>query len=495
MADEIKMPVLAELAKTTRGERLTDGYTDVMTISDNILTERGSDYKLYREVLRDDQVASTFQQRRLALTSKDWSVEPGGKGPNDEAAAEALKENLQEVGWDNATEKMMYAVFYGFGVTEVMWKVDGERIKIDQLISRDRSRFRFSRKTGRLYIIDGTGKYEKLPDRKFWVVSTGNDTDDDPYGRGLAHFLYWPVFFKRALIKYWMIYLEKFGMPTTIAKATWAEIEDNEKRQTLLEILAQMQTDAGIVIPNTVELELLEAVRSGQAGYEKALAAKDAAIAKVVLSQVMTTEAAGGQYKADVHKEVRDEVVEADGDLIAESFTKTVAKWWTDLNFPGAATPRVWRDTEPEEDLNVRAERDKTIYDFGFEPTEQYVNETYGEGFVKREITGPTFEQGGATGNGPEFAELMTLAGKRAGHRQDQQDLVTAAALFASKYNHIMAERIGKLLAYADETEDYATFQTRLAEMLAENPTEEAVDKVQRSGVFARLMGMLRLAK
>lgn len=35
---------------------------------------------------------------------------------------------------------------------------------------------------------------------------------------GLAHYLYWPTFFKRNGIKFWLIFLEKFGMPTAAAK-------------------------------------------------------------------------------------------------------------------------------------------------------------------------------------------------------------------------------------------------------------------------------------
>ena len=80
-------------------------------------------------------------------------------------------------------------------------------IIIDKIKVRDRQRFGF----------DGFGNLrlktfaqpdgELLPDRKFWNFSTGADHDDEPYGLGLAHWLYWPVFFKRAGIQYWMIFL------------------------------------------------------------------------------------------------------------------------------------------------------------------------------------------------------------------------------------------------------------------------------------------------
>jgi hypothetical protein len=52
-----------------------------------------------------------------------------------------------------------------------------------------------------------------MPERKFWTFSAGAATDDEPYGLGLGHFLYWPVFFKRNDIKFWLIFLEKFAAP------------------------------------------------------------------------------------------------------------------------------------------------------------------------------------------------------------------------------------------------------------------------------------------
>ena len=38
-------------------------------------------------MLQDDQVKSTFQQRRLAVISREWGVEPGGTSAQDKKAA------------------------------------------------------------------------------------------------------------------------------------------------------------------------------------------------------------------------------------------------------------------------------------------------------------------------------------------------------------------------------------------------------------------------
>ncbi|MDI2146662.1 phage portal protein family protein, partial [Pseudomonas aeruginosa] len=59
------------------------------------------------EVLRDAQVKATWGQRQLAVVSKEWQVDAGGDRRIDKAAAEHLKQQLQNVGWDRITNGML----------------------------------------------------------------------------------------------------------------------------------------------------------------------------------------------------------------------------------------------------------------------------------------------------------------------------------------------------------------------------------------------------
>ncbi|MDO7919918.1 portal protein, partial [Pseudomonas aeruginosa] len=75
--------------------------------SDYILQRRGgNDLRIYEEVLRDAQVKATWGQRQLAVVSKEWQVDAGGDRRIDKAAAEHLKQQLQNVGWDRITNGM-----------------------------------------------------------------------------------------------------------------------------------------------------------------------------------------------------------------------------------------------------------------------------------------------------------------------------------------------------------------------------------------------------
>ena len=372
-------PLFREVSSTGDGRDITRmfrGPLGLMLPQDSVLQGQGGDYVTYEEVLRDDQVASAFQQRRLAVTSAEWGVRPGGSDKSSIMAADQLRECLDHIGWDNVTDKMLYGVFFGYSVAECLWQRQGGEVLLEQVRVRKQRRFAFDEGGELRLLLTDNPQGEKVSARKFWHFCTGSDNDDDPYGLGLAHWLYWPVFFKRNGIKMWLIFMDKFGMPT--AKGTYPVNATEEEKRRLLSALRAIQTDSGIIVPEGMDIELIEAARGGGSHYEGFLDRMNAAIAKVVLSQTLTTDAAGGQYKSEVQKSVRNEVVRADADLVCDSFNRTVARWLAEWNYPDAKSPKVWRRVSEEQDLRPRAERDRILFQMGFRPTLEYVRQTYG---------------------------------------------------------------------------------------------------------------------
>ncbi|OHD27419.1 MAG: hypothetical protein A2Y38_05585 [Spirochaetes bacterium GWB1_59_5] len=267
-----------------------------------------------------------------------------------------------------------------------MYAVDGNLIVLDTtrggIRVRDRRRFGFAPDMSLRLKTSSKPLGEELPEKKFWHFATGSDHDDEPYGLGLAHWLYWPVFFKRSGVKFWLIFLEKYGMPTALGKyQPGASKTDQDK---LLEALGAIQTDSAIIIPDGMTAELLEATRGGTADYTALYDRMDAAIARATLGQTASTQGTPGKLgNDDLQGDVRDDIVKADADLICMSFNATVVKWLTEWNFPGAALPQVWRKCEDEEDANTTAERDGKIVQMGFKPTLKYIQDTYGGEWVE----------------------------------------------------------------------------------------------------------------
>lgn len=484
----LKTPPRAEFARAQLGKTKIPGFDDRLVVNnDRVLAQKGGDLAIYTDLLRDDQVRSTFQQRRLAVTSCEWEVDPGGEAAVDAQAADFVRDQLRAADWDDVTDKMLYGTFYGYAVAEVLWEPQAGRIGIGAIKVRDRSRFVFG-ESGQLYLTLADGKLAPMPERKFWTFRTGADHSDDAYGLGLAHSLYWPVFFKRNGIKFWLNFLEKYAAPTAIGRMPGGQYKDAKLREQVLATLEAIATDAVAVVPEGTSVEFLESVYSGSADYQTMKTEMDAAISKVVLSQTMTTDDGSSKSQSETHKDVRDEVVKADADLICESFNRSVAAWLTEMNFPGARPPRVFRRTEPAEDLNERAERDKSLVEMGLEPTDDYITETYGPGWVRRQPNQQRVPDDPAA----SFAELAGLTASRNAHRADEQALVAYAERMARDYQGVMGARIQALLEELEASEDLASFREKVGRLLEQPPSEQAVDSLSRGTFVARLMGRLR---
>jgi len=502
MADEpqIEKPITEEIAQpetllgdTRSRQYITTAYVDMLTPKDTVLAQRARDYKVYREVLRDDQCKSTFGQRQDAQLSVSWEVEPASEAASDVAVADFIREQLLNIEWDRIYRGMHFSTWYGYAVGECLWDYDGARIVLKDIRVRERERFAFDANR-RLYLRRSTGD-ELMPERKFWVVNTGADHDDEPYGLGLAHHAYWPVFFKRNDIKFWLVFQEKFAAPTVKGTMLAGDFNIEEKRNAVLAQLRKFATDTAMVVPEGVVVELLEAARSGATSYKELAEAMDKAIAKIILSQTMTTDDGSSRSQAEVHEGVRNMVVQSDADLLCGSFTRQVVTWLTEWNFPGAKPPRVWRDTDPGDDLDKRAERDSKIYALGYEPDDEYLSEVYGEayaGWKKRAVQMGVNPKDAANQLAAEFAELQALAAKKGQHRRDQQELAEAATRFANKYQNIIGQRVQAVIDMAESTQDYETMARHLATMMGEAPPAQMTAAAERAGILSRLAGLFR---
>ncbi len=383
------MPPRGEFATVLRGRDLTRGWVDGQWWQpprDSVLREQGrSDHLLYEDLMRDDRVWTAMLQRRAGVLARETQVLPGGEMRRDRMAADQLREVLEALPWDSVVDQMLYASLYGWAVAECMWMPDGRHVVPARILPRDRRRFvwraeeapRGEMRWRLLLRTTDNAVGEAAPDRKFWTVSMGADHADDPYGRGLGHALYWPVWFKRNQVEFWLVALEKWGQPTGLGKhsptASEADIAN------LKAAAASLHADSSIVIPDTVQLELLEASRSGSVDYGAFHAAMNRAISEVILTETMTTEDGSSRSQAEVHLEVKSDVIEMDTWMIHDSLRRTVATWLRDWNFPGAAVPIVKRIQEDEPNLKQQAERDKLISEFsGRRLTPEYVEETYG---------------------------------------------------------------------------------------------------------------------
>lgn len=397
--------LLGEIATTRDGRDIVEPWVRGLRQARDPKLATSVDWGAYDVVYNDDQVFSTMQQRVGSVISRNWSVIPGNEDdPRSIDAAERFDQTLKGLPWDRCNRKMLMATFYGYAVTEMMWGTRDGLFDFTGIKVRHARRFRYDDRDRLRMLTPGNMQGELMPERKFWVHAVGAPDDDQPYGLGLAHWLYWPTLFKRNGIRFWNVFLDKFGTPT--AKGTYPRGASGEEINKLLAALSAIATDSGFVVPEGMAVELLDAARSGVTDFHQLCTYMDSAISKVVLSQTMTTDNGSSRAQSQVHAGVKLEVTATDSDDLTESFTNGSdgtggpARWWTDFNYgPDVAAPRVVRQVEEEEDTKVTAETDAVLFRMGWVRDQDSFRDTYGEGFVRK--TDPDAPDGGAVMDDP----------------------------------------------------------------------------------------------
>ncbi len=378
---EIQNPILDEIA-TVKNDIIMDYIGNVVLNPDKVLKleSGGKGIELYEDLLRDSEVQSALQTRKLAVVGKEWEIVPASDDAEDIKIADFVKDVLLHCNYDAARQSLLSGVVLGFKPAEVMWEYSGGDIWIKEITGKASRRFVFDLQ-GRLRLLTLQNMIEgiEVPDRKFVVFRNTSDSGSY-YGDGLGRSLYWPVWFRKNGIKFWAIFCDKFGSPTGVGK--YPPGTPKEKQTDLLDAINAIQRESGIVIPENMVIELLEATRAGSINtYETFCAYNDKAINKVLLGHSAATESTPGKLGNEQQSvDIRQDYIKADADALCECQNNSLIRWIVDYNFPGVTEyPKVWIRTEPEEDLKPLAERDVILVrDVGLEVGEKYFYETYG---------------------------------------------------------------------------------------------------------------------
>jgi phage gp29-like protein len=471
--DDSEKPVLNEIATVQRDPLCMDYIGRTLLNPDKVLKSEsgGKGIELYEDLLRDDKVGSTLQTRKLAVVGREWEIIPASDRRQDQKVADFVKDILLSFNYDAARRALLSGVVLGYKPAEIMWDYSEGSIWIKNIIGKSSRRFVFDLESRmRMLTTSNMIEGEELPERKFVIFRNISD-NGSPYGDGLGRMLYWPVWFKKNAIKFWMIFADKFGSPTIIGK--YPQGTQKVEQDNLLSALEAIQQESAIKIPDTMVIELLEAARAGTVDtYERLCNFMNSAIAQVLLGQTLTSEIGSkGSYAASqTHNDVRAEYVKADADAICECQNNSLIRWIVDYNFPEVGRrgyPRVWIRTEDEEDLKPLAERDQIlVQNIGLPVAKKYFYDTYGipEPGDGEELVNapqpPLNLRGGVEQGQPapgEFSEASTIPA-----------LIDAQKNIDSLVDNSLAESgldLSQLYRIVDEADSYEELQQRIAEL------------------------------
>ncbi len=333
-------------------------FSNVLQPTDDTIIKRGrgKGLALYDEIERDTHAWAVLQKRKKVLVARDWDVVPGGDDQRDLDAAKFVEELLKGLPFDRICEELLDATLKGFAVSEIVWARDGNQIVPERVLSHDQRRFTFDADWNlRLLTKENLMEGIALPDRKF-IVHRHGVKGNNPYGLGLGTRLFWPTLFKREGVAFWLTFLDKFAAPTVIGKTPYGLSDDEEAA--LLRSLGAMAKQAAIVAPLGVDVDLLEAARSGSVSYKEWCEYWDRQISVCVNGETLTTDVQdkGARAAGEVHADMLQMLVDADADLLSDTLRETLIRWLVGYNFPGAR-PRSLKTTMTRVSISARSRR------------------------------------------------------------------------------------------------------------------------------------------
>lgn len=361
---------------------LIDGFATSESLSynpDKLVSAKGLD--IFAEMLTDDQVYAISAIKKAIILSPGWTIQPASDSKRDIAIADFVKWNLVRMPGTlrNALYNVLTAMDYGFSITEKVWTLEKEDpkyrglIRLKYLKPKSPLNFDFDMdEYGNIQAITqqttgGTSNPEDIKPEKL-IHYAYNSVFGNPYGKSDLRAAYYPWIEKKMIRRFWSIFLERFGSPPVMCK-----VPRNSTTQEIAKIkriVRNIQTRTGLMVPDGFEITLLEALRSGHAGFENAIMEKNQAIAHAILMPDLlgfsTGERPGsfalGKAHVDIFMYVLEKVSrDMEDDIMGEQIIKPLV----DMNFRVADYPVFHFEPMKRENRSIRAKLVSILRDSG----------------------------------------------------------------------------------------------------------------------------------
>jgi SPP1 gp7 family putative phage head morphogenesis protein len=238
----------------------------------------------------DDQINALLTLKKTMIVG-EWEI-----FTEDEKVKEFIEWNFKH-GMDKLFEQALFGVLsgldYGFSITEKIFKPSdtpkfGTKIILKDLKTRAPHSFDKIEQDERGNIVaikqDISGDDVVIDPKKIlYFINKKDHNFDSPFGKSdLNVGIYRAWWSKDNIIKFWNIFLERFGMPTVVG--TYPKGEGGQRKE-FLRVLKNIQARSSISIPEGFLVEFLsgKSANSGEGGYEKAIDKYNMMIARAML--------------------------------------------------------------------------------------------------------------------------------------------------------------------------------------------------------------------
>ena len=293
-------------------------------------------------------------RKRAAL-----GVQPVVEAASDSAADRELADEVRELARAPQFRRLCAACLDGLGkgwsAVEIDWDLSGSRWQPRGYLWRDPRWFRWSREDPlELRLLDEAAPLQGLPLAPGrWVLHCPPLREGIPARGGLARIACAAFLLRSYALRDWMAFLDVFGIPVRIGKYDASASADD--RRVLRRAVAEIASGAAATIPDSMQVELVEAARgSATDAFERLCRWLDQQTAEAVLGQAATTEGTPGRLGSDgAQADVRHDILVGDCADLADTINRDLVAVYVALNH-GPRDPRelpriVLRPPDPED--------------------------------------------------------------------------------------------------------------------------------------------------
>jgi phage gp29-like protein len=333
---------------------------------------------------KDAHLAALLQTRKLSVLSLDYEVLPYSDTPEDKQVAEVVGEIVFAIpNLESAFLDLLDAIGKGFALVEIMWGADGKRALVEELRWVPQKKVTFAEDLApRLLSPDSPWEGTPLPPWKViyhrYKAKSGFDTR-----AGTLREVGFMYLLKNYALKDWAAFNEVYGMPLRLGKYDPASTPAD--RESLIQAIRNLGTDAAGIISKNTEIEFVEATSrmSGSGNpYQVMADFCNREMSKAILGQTLTTDTSGGTgtyAAAQVHAQVRGDLVEADAQALGQTLREQLLRPLVVFNF-GWDKPLPWFRfrSEKKEDLKTLSEVYRNLVDMGMPLSLEHMAERFG---------------------------------------------------------------------------------------------------------------------
>ncbi len=352
---------------------------------DIVLKNLNRNLSAYYDLDIDDQVSAALQLRKDNVKSMDWELDPS-KTRDD--IFQFVNNVIKKWDMEKTIGEMLDAIAYGYSVMELIWLEDANGYKyISSAVGKPPHWFTFDTNNRLRFLGKGHGAEGKILSKQKFTVVQNYPTYLNPYGNAVFKKCYWPVMFKKAGLKFFAKFVEKYGMIHLLGlvgknakdESYSASKEEVNEMTSALDGLFQDGTGA---IPGTDDVLVIKGNDSSSSEiYKGFIEVCDKQIAKAILSHSSAVDSVAGALgnREQITQSINI-IRDSDAKLVVGNMNDIITKM-VHINFGKVeeAEIPVYKLIAKGQtsEIKAQAETDTILKGLGVEFTKEYIKKTY----------------------------------------------------------------------------------------------------------------------